>query len=189
MLSNAKLIAAVCILAIIGGSTAAIGLGPERDGEILACYDKRGANLGEIRLLVRGSDCDPGERLISFLSSINAIQTVQGPPGLPGPIGEAGTPGATGEQGIPGATNVVARFAESVGFSSISPTSATSPCDPGETVTGGGFETSGYNEVNTPRGVLLVGSAPSGNGWSVTIRPPTSDSDGTLRVYALCASP
>ncbi len=57
------------------------------------------------------------------------------------------------------------------------------PCDPGETVTGGGFF---YPEAAD--NIKISASAPFGTtAWSVSIENE-SNGDLTLTVYAMCAS-
>lgn len=58
-----------------------------------ACAAK---STGAMRLIVKGKKCKKSEKKLSW--------SVQGPPGMQGPVGPQGRDGATGPQGVPGAT-------------------------------------------------------------------------------------
>lgn len=87
-LSYANVMATVAAFAAIGGGAVAIGGVVTPDGQIQACYDRKGKDRGEVRLLVRGK-CTRGEKPIAW--------NEQGPPGDPGDPGPAGAPGSSAE--------------------------------------------------------------------------------------------
>ena len=84
-LSYANVMATVAAFAAIGGGAVAIGGVVTSDGKIQACYDRKGKNRGEVRLLVKGK-CTRAEKRIAW--------NQQGPAGDPGP---AGTPGSNAD--------------------------------------------------------------------------------------------
>ncbi|WP_211370302.1 collagen-like protein [Nonomuraea turkmeniaca] len=91
-----------------------------------------------------------------------------GEPGKPGKDGEPGKPGKDGEPGKPGKDGVDGK--DGATYTTVtanvplnSTTSATAPCPSGSTVTGGGFS------FDTLKNAVVMGSAPSGNGWKVTV--------------------
>ncbi len=91
-LTFANVVSALALFVALGGSAAAIGgLGDKQptavvnaDNEIQACYDKRGGNAGEVRLLVKG-ECTRREKQILWNQ-----EGEQGPPGTPGATGARG---------------------------------------------------------------------------------------------------
>lgn len=126
----------------------------------------------------------------------------QGPEGPPGPKGDAGI---AGEPGAPGATDVVTRYGELRELPDSSESISYAPCEPGETVIGGGWD---FGE-NTPDGpeykleadrpsVFVQGPGfhfypppPDGGiatGWAAIFSNDTGASF-EFRSYVLCASP
>ncbi len=91
-LTYANVMVTLMAIAIIGGGSVAIGGVINEDGEIKACFDKKGKNRGDLRLLVKGR-CTRQERKI--------LWNQKGSPGDPGQPGEQGPPGgpATGPAG------------------------------------------------------------------------------------------
>ena len=89
-LTYANVMVTLMAFAMIGGGAVAIGGVTNSEGEIQACFDKKGADQGEVRLLVKGK-CTSQERKITW--------SQQGPVG---PQGQQGGLGAPGEQGPPG---------------------------------------------------------------------------------------
>jgi hypothetical protein len=69
-------------VAAVGGF--AVAAVPDKQGRIAACYGKKN---GKVRLLVKGSKCAKGEKLIRWNQS--------GPPGQPGQPGAKGSAGAS----------------------------------------------------------------------------------------------
>jgi hypothetical protein len=132
------------------------------------------------------------------------------------PAGERGPAGDRGLQGVagaPGATNVVVRYGERVGVKDpgeVGQSLAT--CEPGEALTGGGFDLEGEPEsIEGPEYIspyTLIVDRPGGEGaeiegefvypdpdngapassWTVVLR---NELDPTIffRAYALCARP
>jgi hypothetical protein len=132
------------------------------------------------------------------------------------PAGERGPAGDRGLQGVagaPGATNVVVRYGERVGLKDpgeVGQSLAT--CEPGEALTGGGFDLEGEPEsIEGPEYIspyTLIVDRPGGEGaeiegefvypdpdngapassWTVVLR---NELDPTIffRAYALCARP
>lgn len=74
----------VALCVAIGGGAAALAGVTNQQGEIQACFDKKGADQGEVRLLVKGK-CTRQERMITW-----SQRGPVGPPGTPGPVGPAG---------------------------------------------------------------------------------------------------
>src|SRR3954470_22759230 len=74
----------------LGGGVVAIGGVTNEAGEIQACYDKKGANQGDVRLLVKGK-CTHHERKVAWSQQgpqgVEGAQGTQGPQGLQGPPG------------------------------------------------------------------------------------------------------
>lgn len=71
---------ALALFLVLGGGAVALGAVISGKGEIKACYDKAGANQGEVRLLVKGK-CTRQEKAISWNQK-----------GVAGPQGPAGSP-------------------------------------------------------------------------------------------------
>ena len=93
-LTYANVMVTLMAFAMIGGGAVAIGGVTNSAGEIEACYDKKGDDEGEVRLLSKG-ECTRQERKITW-----SQQGPQGVPGVPGAPGEQGPPGpATGPAG------------------------------------------------------------------------------------------
>jgi len=89
---------ALALFLVLTGGAAFAGLDPVGpDGDIDACYDKRGANRGEVRLLLKGRCNNGTEKRIEW--SQQGPQGPQGPPGPPGPSGADGADGANGADG------------------------------------------------------------------------------------------
>ena len=135
------------------------------------------------------------------------------PRGERGPAGERGAIGERGLQGAPGATSVVVRYAPRVGLKDpgeVGQSLAT--CEPGEALTGGGFDLEGEPEaIEAPEYIspyTLIVDRPGGEGaeiegefvypdpdngaaansWTVVLR---NELDPTIffRAYAMCARP
>jgi hypothetical protein len=85
-LTYANCIATVAVFLAIGGGAVAIG-GTGGPDEIVACYDTKGHDKGDLRLLTKGS-CGRKEKLI--------VWNQQGPQGEEGAVGGAGPPGPPG---------------------------------------------------------------------------------------------
>jgi hypothetical protein len=132
------------------------------------------------------------------------------PSGERGPVGERGPQGALGP---PGATSVVVRYGERVGLKDpdeVGQSLAT--CEPGEALTGGGFDLEGEPEsIEAPDYIspyTLIVDRPGGEGteiegefvypdpdngapansWTVVLR---NELEPTIffRAYAMCARP
>ncbi len=84
MRSHANVMATLAAFAALGGGAFAIGAIPDDEGDINACFDKRGKDIGEVRLLVKGN-CANDERQISW--NQDGPQGPVGPPGGQGPLG------------------------------------------------------------------------------------------------------
>ena len=103
-LTFVNVVAAVCLLAVVGALTAsafgAFATGAAK-GRITACAKKRGKAKGLLRL---ASKCKKGERRVTW----NAAGRVgpAGPAGNPGSAGSPGDPGAPGATGPTGASGV-----------------------------------------------------------------------------------
>jgi hypothetical protein len=97
--SQATVIAWLSLFVALGGSAVAVGGAADTDrqavndeGEIQACFDKKGKGLGEVRLLIKGR-CTRGEQAITW--------NQEGPQGAQGQQGQPGTPGAAGSPDTP----------------------------------------------------------------------------------------
>lgn len=135
------------------------------------------------------------------------------PQGERGPAGERGPQGLPGTPGAPGATAVVVRYGPRVGVKEADEVGqALATCEPGEALTGGGFDIEG--EPASPEGpewvnpYTLIANRPGGEGvesegefiypapsngepvnsWTVVLR---NEMDPTVffRAYAMCARP
>lgn len=113
------------------------------------------------------------------------------------PMGKEGPPGPKGD---PGATNVVARYGPEVKLPTGGSSRSFASCNPGEPVTGGGYQalegtTSSEFHLTLNRPSLHVGEEfpPPGDGaaatgWLVSIENNTLN-DIKFRAYVMCASP
>lgn len=86
-LSYANVAATAALALAVGGGTVALGGAIDEEGEIQACFDKKGRGQGDLRLLVKGR-CAKGERSIAW--------NQEGPRGPEGPAGTVGADGAPG---------------------------------------------------------------------------------------------
>lgn len=86
-LTYANVMVTLLAIVVLGGGAVAIGRVTTPDGQIQACYDKKGANRGDVRLLVKGK-CTRAEQKI--------VWGQQGPQGQPGPQGAQGEQGPVG---------------------------------------------------------------------------------------------
>jgi hypothetical protein len=93
--SPVLVVSLIALVAAVGGL--AIAAVPDSRGRIAACYAK---TSGKLRLLVKGSKCARGERMIRW--NQRGPAGAAGAPGQPGAPGEPGQPG-TGTPGTPGA--------------------------------------------------------------------------------------
>jgi len=90
-LTYANVMATLAVFVAIGGGAVAIGGVVDSNGEVRACYVKKGPNRGDVRLLVKGK-CSKSERAINW--SQRGPSGAPGAPGQQGPAGEQGPPGA-----------------------------------------------------------------------------------------------
>ena len=74
-LTYANVMVTLLAVVVVGGGAIAIGGVTDNQGRIQACYDKKGKNRGEVRLLVKGK-CTGKEKKITW--------SQQGPPGPAG---------------------------------------------------------------------------------------------------------
>jgi hypothetical protein len=130
-----------------------------------------------------------------------------------GERGPAGDPGPRGLAAAPGATNVVVRYGERVGVKEAGDVGQSlATCEPGEALTGGGFDLEGEPAPIEPTEYIspytLIVDRPGGEGaesegefvypdpdngapansWTVVLR---NELDPTIffRAYAMCARP
>jgi hypothetical protein len=82
-LTYANVMATIAAFLALGGGALALGGVIDHQGRIRACYEKRGPNQGQLRLLAKGK-CRRGEKAISWAR--------QGPPGTQGSPGPASGP-------------------------------------------------------------------------------------------------
>jgi hypothetical protein len=87
--SPVLVVSLIALVAAVGGL--AIAAVPDSRGRIAACYAK---TSGKLRLLVKGSKCARGERMVRW--------NQRGPAGAAGAPGQPGTPGQPGAPGQPG---------------------------------------------------------------------------------------
>jgi hypothetical protein len=149
--------------------------------------------------------------LINSTKQINpkVLKKLTGKPGKTGAIGAAGATGAIGKEGpqgkegltgkegkegthgTNGATNVVTRYTETA-ITAATAIYGDAKCEAGEKITGGGFGITGeaYDSSFVIRSGLsyadVQGGTPEGT-WLAGVYSPTQT--GTLRVWAICASP
>jgi len=131
-----------------------------------------------------------------------------------GPAGPRGLQGVAGPPGAPGATSVVVRYGERVGLKDADEVGQSlATCQPGEALTGGGFDIDGEPEpvLDPPEAIppyTLIVDRPGSEGvdvegelvypdpvngepassWTVVLR---NELDPTIffRAYAMCARP
>jgi hypothetical protein len=87
--SPALVVSLIALVAAVSGL--AVAAVPDSSGRIAACYSKKS---GKVRLLVKGSRCPRGQKLIRW--------NQRGPAGVAGAAGSPGTPGQPGQPGQPG---------------------------------------------------------------------------------------
>lgn len=85
-LTYANSMATVAVFVAIGGGAIAMGGVVDSSGQIRACYDKKGPDRGDVRLLVKGK-CSKSENAISWNQRGPAGE--QGPQGQPGAAADA----------------------------------------------------------------------------------------------------
>jgi hypothetical protein len=96
--SPALVVSLIALVAAVSGL--AIAAVPDSRGQIAACYSTK---TGQLRLLVKGTKCPRGLRLIRWNQrGPTGAAGVAGAPGAPGTPGAAGGKGEQGEQGIQG---------------------------------------------------------------------------------------
>jgi len=184
-------------LALVAGSSVALGAIPGAGGVISSCYAKVGGYLRVIDADSAG--CKSGEFPLTWNQ-----QGIQGPKGdagdqgIQGPVGPAGPQGLQGDQGIQGpagpqgpigpAGTGVSGYEVYRGFDVDVPpygtAKLTAPCHPGKFVTGGG-----YDGVASPT-LAVQRSAPSSDfgGWEVVVlNTSTTDTISSGSAWAICA--
>jgi hypothetical protein len=88
-LTYANVMSTIAVLAVIGGGAIALGGPTNKQGEIVACFVKKGKNRGDVRLLVKGK-CKRTEKKIKWAKQGRGGATgQQGPAGATGPAGPA----------------------------------------------------------------------------------------------------
>lgn len=87
--SPALVVSVVALVAAVGGI--AIAAVPDKQGRIEACYVKK---TGAVRLLVKGTKCPKGQKLVRWSQT--------GPANVAGQDGARGQDGAKGQDGSPG---------------------------------------------------------------------------------------
>ena len=105
LLSKVTYANAAATLAVVlaaGGGAFAVGAVVDREGNIKACYVKKGRSAGDVRLLVKGTKCRKGEAKIAWGKA--GPQGAAGQSGAQGSAGPQGPPGAQGEPGAAGAS-------------------------------------------------------------------------------------
>jgi hypothetical protein len=121
---------------------------------------------------------------------LKSLRGRAGPAGPIGPQGATGPPGKDGANGTNAATHIVTRFTDTA-ITAGNDIYGTANCNAGETITGGGFGITGaaFNTSNVIRSGLTYsdtdGATPGGS-WIAGVH---STNTGTLRVWAICASP
>jgi hypothetical protein len=117
------------------------------------------------------------------------------PVGARGRAGARGATGAMGPRGLigpAGATNVRYRFVDQAVPANNS-VSATAECKPGERLTGGGSYTSNllYSDTTEFNGYPEQPPQPDAppTKWTGGVFNDSADTDGVLRVFAICAAP
>lgn len=78
-LTYANVMSTIAVVAALCGGAFAVAALPDKSGKINACYVKSGKRKGSVRLLVSGTKCAKGEKLLSWNQ-----RGPQGDPGAPG---------------------------------------------------------------------------------------------------------
>lgn len=80
-LTYSNVMVTLLAIVVLGGGAFAIGAAVDKRGQIRACYVKRGADRGALRLLLKGR-CAGREKAITW--NLRGVPGQQGPPGQPG---------------------------------------------------------------------------------------------------------
>jgi hypothetical protein len=134
-------------------------------------------------------DFKPGQ-LVAGAAGPAGPTGAAGPAGKDGAKGDKGDPGTNGTNGTNGATEIVTRWTDTA-ITANTDVYGSASCNAGEKITGGGFGITGvaFNNSFTIRSGLTYtdqqAAAPQGT-WLAGVR---SANVGTLRVWAICASP
>jgi hypothetical protein len=184
------------MLALVAGSSVALGAIPGAGGVISSCYSKVGGYLRVID--ADRSECKSGEFPLTWNQ-----QGIQGPKGdtgdqgIQGPVGPAGPQGEQGVQGIQGPAGPqgpIGPAGSSVSgyelvFTKIligsgDQGSVVAVCPTGKKVIGGGFV------LSVPNWMSIKTSAPTegGAGWFANAEVSSdATGDGGLTAHAICA--
>ena len=153
--------AATLLVALAGVAWAAI---PGSGGVINGCYGKQ---TGILRVI----DGEAGKSCLSFETPFNWNQQ--------GPKGDPGAPGARGERGPAGPAMTVVRVG------ALGQSVSLAHCLIGEVATGGGGQASGAGPALSHSLPLTAAGSTTPTGWIAR----TSDPDGFVQAYAVCAAP
>jgi hypothetical protein len=203
-LTYSNVISTLCLLLLLGGGTAwaatslprnSVGVKQIKEGAVTAAKIRKGA-VTPVKLSAAARTA-----LIGPQGPVG----LQGPKGERGPKGDKGEPGERGREGEPGApgtTHVVVRYGQEVELLSGVAASSHAACEAGESVTGGGYDTSGgeygviesrpsgkvqFDRTGRP-GYPVPEDGQEATGWIVAVQNK-SVSTVSFRGYVLCASP
>lgn len=151
---------AMLIVTLVGGGTWALAHGGNTE-LVHSCVNNQS---GDIRVVEPKDECMKGETPLEW--------NFQGPTGLQGPIGRPGVLGFYTRFNLGGACPD--------GFNCA----AIAVCDPGDAVTGGGFE---HGAVSSDGNVTVMQSLPTSDTIWQVILGNYSGSNVDFRAYARCA--
>ena len=184
-------------LALVAGSSVALGAIPGAGGIISSCYAKVGGYLRVID--ADGSACKSGESPLTWnQQGIPGPKGDKGDQGIQGPVGPAGPQGPQGVQGIqgpagpvgpigPAGTTVSGWERVASGEITIEPLGVggvAATCPTGKKVLGGGYFLKTPRETDT-----VFENFPTfiGNGWKVAARNQSDVFETTIQAYGICA--
>jgi hypothetical protein len=184
-------------LALVAGSSVALGAIPGAGGVISSCYSKVGGYLRVID--ADGSTCKSGESPLTWnQQGIQGPKGDKGDQGIQGPVGPAGPAGPQGVQGIQGpagpqgpigpAGTTVSGWervaSDQITIEPFGVGGVTAMCPTGKKVLGGGYFLITQRETD-----IVFINVPSADerGWQVAARNQSDVFETTIQAYGICA--
>jgi Collagen triple helix repeat (20 copies) len=184
-------------LALVAGSSVALGAIPGAGGVISSCYAKPGGYLRVID--ANGAGCKSGEFPLTWnQQGIPGPKGDTGDQGIQGPVGPAGPQGPQGVQGIQGpvgpqgpigpAGTTISGYerviSDQITIEPLGIGGVTAMCPTGKKVLGGG-----YSLVIPKETDIVDTSVPDATerGWQVHARNQSDVFDTMIRAFAICA--